>query len=249
MTLLKTLFSRRWWWVTLIVLLGMALLARLGIWQLDRLAQRRAANTVLREQLMSAPVSLNDLDLEVSELTAMPDRAVIARGRFDFSEQMLLTLQNFNGSTGAHLITPLLLDGREEAVLVDRGWIPFAEQAPANWEKFDVSGPVTVEGYIQLSQTSRGAPPPEVPALEWYRVNVEAMGRQLPYDVLPVYVLQAPPAEGNQALPYRETPEFDLSEGSHLGYAIQWFIFSLMLGIGYLYFVQHYGDREVATPK
>lgn len=249
MTLLKTLFNRRWWWVTLIVLLGMIVLARLGIWQLDRLAQRRAANAVLREQLMSDPVSLNDPDLDVGELTEMPDRAAVASGQFDFSEQMLLTLQNFNGSTGAHLVTPLLLDGREEAVLVDRGWIPFEEQAPSNWDQFDVPGPVTVEGYIQLSQTSRRASPPEAPALEWYRVNVEAMDRQLPYDLLPVYVLQAPPPEGNQALPFRETPEFDLSEGSHLGYAIQWFVFMLMLGIGYLYFVQRQGNGEIVTPK
>lgn len=249
MTLLKTLFNRRWWWVTLVVILGMVVLARLGIWQLDRLAQRRAANAILREQLMSDPVSLNDPDLDTGELTEMPDRAAIASGQFDFTEQMLLTLQNFNGSTGAHLITPLLLDGREEAVLVDRGWIPFEEQAPANWDQFDVPGPVTVEGYIQLSETSRRASPPEEPTLEWYRVNVEAMARQLPYDVLPVYVQQAPPPEGNQTLPYREVPEFDLSEGSHLGYAIQWFIFSLMLGIGYLYFVHRQGDDDVVTPN
>ena len=43
----RTLFSRRWWWVTLIVLVLMAVFARLGFWQLDRLEQRRAANAQL----------------------------------------------------------------------------------------------------------------------------------------------------------------------------------------------------------
>lgn len=247
MNLLKTLFNRRWWWVTLIVLLGMGVLARLGIWQLDRLAQRREANAILREQLMSDPLSLNDPGVDRSELATMANRAIMATGRFDFSEQMLLKLQNYNGSAGAHLITPLLLEGRQDAVLVDRGWIPFSEEAPENWGQFDVFGTVTIDGYIQLTQTSRRATPPEPPAREWYRVNVQAMERQLPYDLLPIYVRQAPPPEGAEALPIQEAPEFDLSEGPHLSYAIQWFTFSLMLGIGYLFFVQR--QQENASPK
>ena len=40
----RALISRQWWWVTLVVLALMALFARLGIWQLDRLEQRQAAN-------------------------------------------------------------------------------------------------------------------------------------------------------------------------------------------------------------
>ena len=32
--------------------------------------------------------------------------------------------------------------------------------------------------------------------------------------------------------------EIDLSEGPHLSYAMQWFIFSLGLGIGYVVFVR-----------
>lgn len=247
MTLLKTLFNRRWWWVTLVVLVGMGVLARLGFWQLDRLAQRREANAVLREQLASDPISLNDPDVSGSNLAAMPDRAVTATGRFDFSEQMLLLLQNYNSSTGAHLITPLRLEGRPEAVLVDRGWIPFEEQARENWDQFDVPGTVTIDGYVQLTETSRRASPPEPPAQEWYRVNVEAMARQLPYDILPVYIRQAPPPEGNQTPPFREAPEYDLSDGPHLSYAIQWFIFTLMLGVGYIYFVSR--QDEDVSPK
>ena len=38
--------------------------------------------------------------------------------------------------------------------------------------------------------------------------------------------------------PLRAAPEFDLSEGPHLSYAIQWFSFALMLGWG-VYYVAH----------
>lgn len=235
--LLKLLFGRRWWWVTLIVIVGMGVLARLGVWQLDRLAERRAANAALREQLAAGPISLNDPALEPAALTEMAGREATASGQFDFSEQVLLQLQKFEGAPGGHLIAPLRLDGREEAVLVDRGWIPEAELAPEQWSQYEVTGAVTVTGTIRLSETARGVEPPSEPQEAVYRVNVEAIERQLPYEVLPVYLLQSPPPEGNTELPYRETVEVDLSEGPHLSYAIQWFAFALMLGGGYVYYV------------
>lgn len=232
------LANRRWWWVTLLVLAAMAVMIRLCIWQVDRLQQRRAANELLRQQLSAAPISLNDVDLPASDLTAMPDRKVSARGVFDYSEQILLKVQNYRGSAGAHLVAPLLLEGREDAVLVDRGWIPEVETDPASWAQFDETGSVTVEGVIQLTETARNVAPPEQPQQEWFRIDIEAIERQVAYELLPVYVLQSPPDEGNETLPYREVPEFDLSEGPHLSYAVQWAAFALMLGAGYLVFVR-----------
>jgi surfeit locus 1 family protein len=235
---LRLLFSRRWWWVTLLVLLGMAVMVRLSTWQLDRLQQRRAANEVLRQQLEAPPLSLNEVDSGSTDLATMADRQVTATGTFDYSEQVLLKVQNFRGSAGAHLVAPLRLAGGDQVVLVDRGWIPEAETDPASWSQFNEQGEVTLEGVIRKTETVRGVEPPEQPQQEWFRVDVEAIERQLPYDVLPVYVLQTPPPGGNQELPYREQPEIDLSEGPHLSYAIQWVAFAIMLGGGYLYFIQ-----------
>ncbi len=242
------LVSRRWWWVTIVVILGMMVLARLGFWQLDRLEERRAANAILEQQLASEPLSLNDVDLASTDLTAMPDRSVTATGEFDFSQQIMLRVQNFQGSAGAHLVAPLRLEGRDEAVLVDRGWIPEALQTPENWPTFDEPGTVTVQGIIRLTETARNVEPPSQPQSEWFRIDVEAIERQMPYELLPIYVLQSPPPGGNQELPYREQPTFDLSEGPHLGYAIQWFAFTLMLGGGYIYFV-HHQEKEAGAAR
>jgi surfeit locus 1 family protein len=59
---------------------------------------------------------------------------------------------------------------------------------------------------------------------------------QMPYELLPIFVVQA--KEDNQVLPYRREQEIDLSEGPHLSYAVQWFIFSLGLGIAYVIYVR-----------
>lgn len=241
------LFSRRWWWVTILVILGVAVMIRLSVWQVDRLQERRAANALLRQQLDAAPLSLNEADLQSIDLAQMPDRRVIATGTFDFSEQILLKVQNYRGSAGSHLVAPLRLEGHDEAVLVDRGWIPESQSAPSIWEQFEDPGTVTVEGVIQRTQTARGVDPPAQPQQEWFRINVEAIERQLPYEVLPVFILQSPPAEGNQQLPYREDITVDLSEGPHLSYALQWAIFALMLGVGYVVFVYRQevlGERQ-----
>ena len=234
--------SRRLWWSALVVLVGMAIMIRLGFWQLDRLAQRRAYNATLVHQLALPPLSLagGALPVELSEgsnLTALKNRSASARGTYDFSRQVVLKLQNWEGAPGAHLITPLLIEGSSRAVLVDRGWVPYTESQ----HQFDEPGPVTVTGLIQLSQplpAAQAAPPkPGDPQTDWYRLDIAAIQAQMPYQLLPVYIQQSPPPGGNSTLPYRVEPVFDLSDGPHLGYAIQWYSFALIFGGGYGYYV------------
>lgn len=235
--LLRALFSRKWWWVTLLVVLLMMVLARLGIWQLDRLNQRRVNNQIVAAALAASPMDLLEITLP-ADLSTIKNRYVIATGEYDLENQLMLKVQNWDGRAGANLVTPLLLENGETAVLVDRGWIPEAENNPAGRAKYDEHGQVTVGGYAALSQalSQREASVPEEPQTEWYRVDIAAIQPQMPYDLLPIYVLQAPGDE--QELPYRRELEVDLSEGSHLGYAMQWFTFSLGLGIAYVIYVR-----------
>ncbi len=235
-------FGRRWWRTTLLVLAAMGVMIRLGFWQLDRLAQRRARNAQIARQLALPP-----LDLTAAALPADPgvlkNRRVTVRGQFDFAHQVALLYQNWMGAPGIHLIAPLRIEGSDRAVLVDRGWVPEAEAAPERWSQFDEPGTVVVTGFLRLSQ-----PPPRgraggkaaaSPSFQtgWYRVDIPALQAQTPYELLPVYILQAPADDDGTHLPYRSEPSFDLSDGPHLGYAIQWFLFALILGGGYLRYV------------
>ena len=219
---------------------------RLGFWQLDRLAQRRATNAELVQQLALPPLPLagDRLPVELAaggDLTALKNRPASARGTYDFSHQVVLKLQNWEGAPGVHLITPLRVEGSSRAVLVDRGWVPYAEAAPESQHQFDEPGPVTVTGLIQLSQTlpaAQAAPAqPGSPQAEWYRLDIAAIQAQMPYPLLPVTIQQSPPSGGNVKLPYRVEPVYDLSDGPHLGYAVQWYIFALIFGGGYIYYV------------
>jgi hypothetical protein len=66
----------------------------------------------------------------------------------------------------------------------------------------------------------------------------------MPYELLPVFILQLP-EEGRSFndLPLREEP-LVLDEGSHFSYAIQWFMFALILGVGYIFFIRTQELRE-----
>jgi surfeit locus 1 family protein len=242
----RTLFSHQWWWATLVVLLGMAFLARLGIWQLDRLEQRKAHNAQIIQQLGLPPLPLT-VETLPDDLSTMKYRRASASGEFDFSHQVVLLYQNWMNTPGVHLITPLVLEDGSRAVLVDRGWIPNDQAAPENWSQFDNPGPAHVNGFVQLSQVvpshSRKTTQEIAtgPQSEWYRVDIEAIQDQMPYQLLPVYILQSPPETEDTLLPYQVEPEFDLSNGSHLSYAIQWFSFAAILGIIYLRYV---GKKE-----
>ena len=239
LSLLQVLFSRRRWWTTLVVLLGMAVLVRLGFWQLDRLEQRRTRNTAIIQQLELPALPLTGQPLP-QDLTSLKNRQGTALGEFDFSSQVALKHQNWQETPGIHLITPLVIEGTSQAVLVDRGWLPTDQAGPENWPQFDQPGPTTVTGLIQLSQTLPNStgdttqPTLAKRQAEWYRVDIEVIQGQTPYQLLPIYVLESPRGEGNPELPYQVKPQFDLSDGPHLGYAIQWFIFSVILAIIYV---------------
>lgn len=215
----------------------MILLARLGFWQLNRLEQRRARNAELMQQLEAPPLELDGRPLAVDPVE-LRDRPAQASGRFDYSRQLILTQQSWQGAPGAHLITPLIIDGSSRAVLVDRGWIPASEVMGGDLHSFEETGEQSVAGHIQLSQTLSGGRQTVTSGIqdEWYRVDIEAIQSQMPYELLPVYLVQSPKGPV-QELPYRADPDVDLSEGPHLGYAIQWFIFALLLGAGYARFV------------
>lgn len=242
-----TFFSRQWWWTTLLVLLGMAILARLGFWQLDRLEQRRAYNADIVAKLALPPLALNDEDLP-TDLDGLKNRSATVQGTYDFSQQVALLHQHWMNTPGFHLVTPLVIDVgarsgdlRPRAVLVDRGWLPAAELAQENWAQYDLVGTSSVTGYIKLSQSLAGSegasPTSDAPQAEWYRVDVDAIETQLPYELLPVYLQEAPSSDGNAKLPFRGELEPDLSDGPHLSYAIQWFIFATILALGYVLFV------------
>lgn len=245
----KRIFSREWILTTILVLLGSALCIRLGIWQLDRLEQRRAFNAHVEAMWAADPVDLSqDMDLD---LTEMEYRSICAAGEYDFDQQVALRNQYWRDRYGYHLLTPLVLENGM-AVIVDRGWIP-AEDAETSegWGQYDEPAMGEVCGIIRLGQVRPdvgGRPDPTLAAgqdrLEyWNNVNLTRLEEQMPYPLGSIYIQQdVDEADETPPVPYQ--PEIELTEGPHLGYAGQWFTFAAILFFGYPFFVRYRESRS-----
>src|SRR5215831_7080123 len=78
--MLKLLFTGRRLWLTLLVLVGALVCCRLAIWQLDRLAQRHAQNTLINQRMVQPAVALDGGPIDPN---ALDYRRVEARGVYD----------------------------------------------------------------------------------------------------------------------------------------------------------------------
>ena len=235
---LRFLLTPRWIALLAVALVVAATCIRLGIWQLDRLGQRRALNERIRTGLAAEPVSFDTLP-------GTPDdvyRSVVATGTYDPEHEVLWYGRAFDGQPGHHVLTPLIV-GTEQAgqgqiaILVDRGWVPAELGTPPVEQATPPAGPVSATGFlipagdegdVVIDRDASGRP------LTVRRPDPAALGGAVPYDLWPLAMQleeQSPPQAGE--LPVTVPPP-ELDEGPHLSYAVQWFIFATIALIGFV---------------
>jgi cytochrome oxidase assembly protein ShyY1 len=216
------LLRPRWVVLHVIVVIVVPLFVLAGFWQLHRLDERRTKNALIRDRETHRPTSLDDA---LSDADASHVRVRIA-GRYDPADEVVVIGRpGPHGADGSHVLTPLTLaDGN--AVLVDRGWVPPGLEDPPVRHAAPPSGDVTVNG-ILLPTEGRAALAPKTPHEELVdRIDVAriASGSAQRFATTAYYVLLASQQPASGELPAIVEPA-TLSEGPHLGYAIQWFLF------------------------
>jgi len=258
MNTIRLLFSRKWWWTTLLVLAGTAVTVRLGFWQVSRYHENEAIAEHLIAMQSAAPITFSGKDLPV-DVTGMEYRPVQVTGTYDFSRQIAIRnqiwQQVWGNDVGYILVTPLVLpDG--SAVLVDRGWIPLADNSPASWRQFDQPGQITVKGIIRLSTRPEFggeivptlAPGQTVTSL-WNLIDIQALQKQIPYPLFPVYIQEAPDPAFT-GMPYRSLSQPDPTYASvNVGYALTWFSFAALLFGGYPLYLRNQDKKKSTEHK
>ena len=251
-------------WLVLHVL-GVALavlFVNFGFWQLRRLEHRKTQNSLLESRLALSPEPLTDLlatttvDVPPGDDTSSAYRPVTLTGRYDPAFEVLRRGGNdYDGQPGYYLLTPLLLND-SEAVLVERGWVPFDLDTPPVRAALPPEGTVTLTGVVQpellpptgfLSGLAPRDPPGKLTITAY--VDTERLAAQMPYHLLPLYIeliSQTPPQTGELPLPLKP-PEF--SNGPHLGYALQWFSFALIGVVGYVFVVRGIARERVKAGR
>jgi cytochrome oxidase assembly protein ShyY1 len=221
----------RWLAVHAVLLTVVGLFAVAGLWQIDRLSERRERNTFVLERRRLPVADFAGFD----DPEAAVHRRVRASGRYDVGREVILRGRGNEGRPGNHVLTPLVMSGGR-ALIVDRGWVPPELDSPPVSDAMPPRGRVDVTG---LALPSEGSGPLAAersdrrPEQAVARIDLARIGRSLPYRTHPVYLVaqrQLPPQPDDLPDPVTLA---ELAEGSHLIYAIQWFLFIPIALVGY----------------
>jgi len=223
--------------VLLAALLGVVLTARLGVWQLQRAAQKLAVQQALDERSTLPELTASALAVNPQQAPELHYRRVRLRGQWMNPHAVFLDNRPLNGRPGFIVVTPLKLADSGTAVVVQRGWVPRDATDRTRLPAVPTpTGEVLVTGLM--------APPPS----RLYEFSAAASGairqnldiadyeRETGLRLAPVSVLQdAVPASGDHGL-LRQWPQPAVDVHKHYGYAFQWFaLCALMTGL-YVWF-------------
>ena len=229
----SALYSRRFWLLTLAVVLVAGTTFSLGQWQLRRAAQKEAVQAAIESKNMLPALDGRAL-AATKNIADQLHRRVLVQGVWQPAYTVYLDNRPMSGRTGFWVLTPLALQGSEQTILVQRGWVPrdFTDRNRLP-EVSTPAGLVTVEGRI--------APPPsklyEFKGVDLgpirQNLDLAAFRLETGLPLLDGSLLQTgAPSEGL----LREWAAPNLGVDKHYGYAFQWFGLSGLVLALYLWF-------------
>ncbi|HKS07530.1 MAG TPA: SURF1 family protein [Gemmatimonadaceae bacterium] len=206
-----------------------ALCVRLGIWQLARLEQRRARNSLATERLGQQP---EDIARISSDTGAVRFRRIHASGVFDYDRELARAFQSRNGSPGVHLLTPFKRAGSDTLVIVVRGWVYAPDAKTTDFPRWRERDSVTLDGYA-LPFVASGGPSDSIAgaARAVSRLDLARLAARVGAPIAGYYLVMTSSAEKGDSIPNR-LGEPVLNDGPHLSYAVQWFLFATIFGAG-----------------
>lgn len=220
-----------------------ALFIRLGFWQLDRLAWRRALNDEVAAHIAAPPVPVASLPRDSA---AMRYRRVQIRGVYDYDNEVIITQRIRGGSPGVNLLTPLRVAGTDTAYLINRGWVysPDGKQVDqSRWREPDTAD---VIAFALPANTADGTKVGVSSARIMRTLDFDAVQTSIPYPIARLQLVQLGDTSPKGNVPPRLIPP-PPSEGAHKSYAVQWFSFATIALIGAALFA--YNDRNRHKPR
>ncbi|MEI5523182.1 SURF1 family protein [Streptomyces brasiliscabiei] len=239
----RFLLSRQWVILTLLALLLVPTMVRLGVWQMHRYEERSARNQLVADAMAAKPVPVERLTSPGHTVTSAERyRTVTAKGRFDTDDEVVVRRRvNADDEVGFHVLTPFVLDDGK-VLLVNRGWIPADGPSQTAFPKVPApaGGEVTVTGRLMPDETTAASGIKDLQGLpdrQIMLINSEQEADRLGVQVLGGYLAQTAPE------PKGDTPEQLDSPGDenaalNYAYALQWWLFALGVPVGYVILVR-----------
>jgi surfeit locus 1 family protein len=242
---LKTL-QLRFWIVTFAAIVGVAVTARLGFWQLSRGDEKLALQTLIQQQTVLPPLEAIAL-VQSEDLTARLHRSVKLTGAWLPQYTLYLDNRQMDGKPGFFVLTPFEFEaktlGVKKTILVQRGWVArnFLDRQQLPQIK-TADGEVVLLGRIAL-------PPSKLYDFEGVEsgqirqnVALKELAREFKIDLLNVSLLQLDESsvstnalQINDGLVRRWSLPSATAEKNY-GYMVQWWALSALIAILYVWF-------------
>jgi cytochrome oxidase assembly protein ShyY1 len=244
--------------IALAALLGAAATLALGRWQLQRASEKEALLAAMDASARLPEVDGRSLQAHKSPLKLV-HRSARLRGHWLGEHTVYLDNRTMGGKSGFVVVTPLQLEGSEEAVLVQRGWLQrdlvdparvAAVPAPAGL--VEVSGRIALppSRYLELAHTepARAAGVPGGAGSSRIRQNLDhnAFAAEIRRRLLEVSLQQTGAAPEGLL---REWAAPNLGIERHYGYAFQWFSLAALIALLFVWFqliAPHVRKRSVS---
>jgi surfeit locus 1 family protein len=219
------------WKMLCLALVSICLLISLGIWQLHRAAEKRGLLAMYQTQMQRAPVAL-------SGTSAQQYQRVQVQGLAQLPITLLLDNQHHAHQFGYDVLTPLIMvDGN--VLLIDQGWVPGDPSRVSLPDMTGLQSDLHYSGQVYYPAKSAfvlgvglEVKTPNVIVIE--SLNMTMISQFLHKPVYPFIIRQS--AE-RQTRFVRDWPIVASSPVRHIGYAVQWFVFAL--GVGVMFIVFH----------
>ncbi|WP_329340688.1 SURF1 family protein [Streptomyces sp. NBC_00663] len=240
----RFLLSRQWVILTLVALVLIPTMIRLGIWQMHRYDERTARNQLVSDALDAKPVPVETLTSPGHTVTSKERyHSATAKGHFDTAHEVVVRRRtNSDDEVGYHVLTPFVLnDGK--VLLVNRGWIPADGPSQTAFPKIPApaQGETTVTGRLMPDETTEASGIKDLKGLpdrQIMLINSAQEAKRLGAEVLGGYLAQTAPE------PKGDTPELMGSKPGmenaalNYAYAFQWWLFAAGVPIGWVVLVR-----------
>jgi len=219
---------------TLLAIIGITLFSALGIWQSNRAIEKQQLQEDFDRKNTQAAFLLNT---SVDRLEAKKFLKTEVVGHYDSASEKLIDNTVHKGNAGYYVMTPFVLkdhnSDRPLIIMVNRGWVPVGRDRNELPKLEAPAGEVRIKGQLAPPKSKPPLILGELPVREkvWPYFDLTVFRQNASAEVLPLIILLGQDEEGGYV---REWPKYESKIGMHIGYAIQWFVFALIVLVTYL---------------
>jgi len=222
------------WTGLLVLMICVPLFINLGLWQYNKAKLKQDIqaryNNSLDNEALNLPARLDNPD-------EWKYKKIKIKGRYETKYQILLDNQTEDSRAGFHVLTPLKIDGSNEYVLVNRGWVAGGSTHTDTPAITTPENTVEIVGLVWVPSKKIFTLEDKTEHKQWNKVwqhmDMERYRKNVTISVLPVVIKLDTKSNAGGFVRNWQLPAEKIA--TNMGYAYQWFGFAIASILIFLY--------------